>query len=85
MHTRCLWNKDEKLGKSYNGIKIEQYLKNYISSMCIKCDHIWRLKDILKDFSDFIYKKKIYEVMIFDLKKYINSESLFTTLYIDVR
>ena len=53
--------------------------------MCIKCDHIWRLKDILKDFNDFIYKKKIYEVMIFDLKKYINSESLFNTLYIDVR
>ena len=39
------------------------------------------VKDTLKAFNDF----KKYEVMFFDMYKYIYSESLFSTLYVEIK
>ena len=41
-------------------------------------------KDTLKIFNDF-KAKKCYEVMFFDMQKYLYSESVFNTLYNEIK
>ena len=41
-------------------------------------------KDTLKAFNDFQNKQQVLEVMRFDMPKYIYSESLFNTIYIEI-
>ena len=41
-------------------------------------------KDTLKVFNDF-KAKKCYEVMFFDMQKYLYSESVFNTLYNEIK
>ena len=36
-------------------------------------------------FDDFKNKKKVYEVMFFDTQKYVRSDIVFNTLYIEIR
>ena len=89
MYTKYILVASEIKTKNQASLTMELKLSNIKKVTYLVCvlnvTIFWRLKDILKDFNDFIYKKKTYEVMIFDLKKYTNSESLFITLYIDVR
>ena len=42
-------------------------------------------KDTLQAFDDLKKKKKAYEVTLFDMEKYIHSESLFSILYIEIK
>ena len=89
MYTKYILVASEIKTKNYASLTMELKLNNIKKVTYLVCvlnvTIFWRLKDILKDFNDFIYKKKTYEVMIFDLKKYTNSENLFITLYIVVR
>ena len=43
------------------------------------------LKDTLKAFVNFRNKQQVYEVMFFDMKKYVYSEIVFNTLYIEIK
>ena len=43
------------------------------------------LNDTLKAFEDSKNKRKMYEVMFFDMSKYEYSESVFNTLYIEIK
>lgn len=89
MYTKYILVASEIKTKNQASLTMELKLNNIKKVTYLVCvlnvTIFWRLKDILKDFNDFIYKKKTYEVMIFDLKKYTNSENLFITLYIVVR
>ena len=44
-----------------------------------------KFKDTLKAFDDFKTSKNVYEVMFFDMKKYVYSESVFNTLCIEIK
>ena len=56
-------------------------MKKYVI-WCVKRKLI---KDTLKAFHNFKTTKKVNEVMLFDMEKYIYSESLVNTLYIELR
>ena len=50
-------------------------------------DHVrlkW-LKDTLKAFVNFRNKQQVYEVILFDMQKYVYSENVFNTLYIEIK
>ena len=40
--------------------------------------------DTVKAFREFKKTNKVYEVMFFDMSKYLYLESLFSTLYIEI-
>ena len=46
---------------------------------------ILNFKDTLMALEDFKNKQKVYEVMFFDTWKYVYSESVFNTLYIEIK
>ena len=59
--------------------------------MVLKFSNNTKFKEALKDtpeaFRDFFKKQaiQVYEVMCFDMQKYVYSESIFDTLYIEIK
>ena len=43
------------------------------------------IKDIMKAFINFRNKQQVYEVILFDMQKYVYSENVFNTLYIEIK
>ena len=43
------------------------------------------IKDIMKAFVNFRNKQQVYEVILFDMQKYVYSENVFNTLYIEIK
>ena len=43
------------------------------------------LKNTLKAFNHFKNNQKVYEVMFFDMEKYVYSGSVLNTLYIEIK